>query len=154
MNAKEGDDEFPIYFSLQLQGIYLLTHILVMSLISRSAQNSSIQFPKINRFLGTETLVKRRSLDVSAPPFTVLSASFGWKVLHQKWRRQHTPAPGLCGGVAATGPRGGPARTLRGCCCRVTLVADSLRPHGLQHGRPPSPSPSLGVYSDSCPLSW
>ena len=91
MNAKEGDDEFPIYFSLQLQGIYLLTHILVMSLISRSAQNSSIQFPKINRFLGTETLVKRRSLDVSAPPFTVLSASLGWKVLHHKWRRQHTP---------------------------------------------------------------
>ena len=27
----------------------------------------------------------------------------------------------------------------------------SLRPHGLQHARPPYPSPTLGVYSNSCP---
>ena len=33
------------------------------------------------------------------------------------------------------------------------VVSDSLRPHGLQHARPPCPSPSPGVYSDSCPLS-
>ena len=26
-------------------------------------------------------------------------------------------------------------------------------PHGLQHARPPCPSPTPGVYSDSCPLS-
>ena len=30
---------------------------------------------------------------------------------------------------------------------------DSLRPHGLQHARPPCPSPSPGICSDSCPLS-
>ena len=30
---------------------------------------------------------------------------------------------------------------------------DSLRPHGLQHARPPCPSPTPGVYSYSCPLS-
>ena len=28
-----------------------------------------------------------------------------------------------------------------------------LRPHGLQYTRPPSPSPTLKVYSNSCPLS-
>ena len=28
----------------------------------------------------------------------------------------------------------------------------SLWPHGLQHTRPPRPLPTLGVYSDSCPL--
>ena len=28
-----------------------------------------------------------------------------------------------------------------------------LQPHGLQHARPPCPSPTPGVYSDSCPLS-
>ena len=28
-----------------------------------------------------------------------------------------------------------------------------LRPHGLQHARPPCPSPTPGVYSNSCPLS-
>ena len=26
--------------------------------------------------------------------------------------------------------------------------------HGLQHARPPCPSPTPGVYSNSCPLSW
>ena len=26
--------------------------------------------------------------------------------------------------------------------------------HGLQHARPPCPLPALGVYSNSCPLSW
>ena len=28
-----------------------------------------------------------------------------------------------------------------------------LRPHGLQHARPPCPSPTPGVYSNSCPSS-
>ena len=35
-----------------------------------------------------------------------------------------------------------------------SVVSDSLRPHELQHGRLPCPSPTPGVYSNSCPLSW
>ena len=35
-----------------------------------------------------------------------------------------------------------------------SVVSDSLQPHGLQHTRPPCPSPTPGVYSDSHPLSW
>ena len=34
-----------------------------------------------------------------------------------------------------------------------SVLSDSLRPHGLQHARPPCPSPTLRVYSNSCPLS-
>ena len=34
-----------------------------------------------------------------------------------------------------------------------SVVSDSLRPHGLQHTRPPCPSPTPGVYLNSCPLS-
>jgi len=34
------------------------------------------------------------------------------------------------------------------------VVSDSLWPHGLQHARPPCPSPTPWVYSNSCPLSW
>ena len=30
---------------------------------------------------------------------------------------------------------------------------NSLRPHGLQHATPPWPSPTPGVYSNSCPSS-
>ena len=32
-------------------------------------------------------------------------------------------------------------------------MSNSLRPHGLQHARPPSPSPTSGACSNSCPLS-
>ena len=35
-----------------------------------------------------------------------------------------------------------------------SVVSDSLRPHESQHTRPPCPSPTPGVYSHSCPLSW
>ena len=34
-----------------------------------------------------------------------------------------------------------------------SVVPNSFRPHGLQHARPPCPSPTSGVYSNSCPLS-
>ena len=34
-----------------------------------------------------------------------------------------------------------------------SVVSDSLWPHGLQHTRPPCPSPTPGVDSNSCPLS-
>ena len=32
-------------------------------------------------------------------------------------------------------------------------MPNSLRPFGLQHARPPCPSPTTRVYSNSCPLS-
>ena len=34
-----------------------------------------------------------------------------------------------------------------------SVVSDSLRPHEPQHARPPCPSPTPGVYSNSCPSS-
>ena len=34
-----------------------------------------------------------------------------------------------------------------------SVVSDSLRPHESQHARPPCPSPTLGVHSDSRPSS-
>ena len=33
-------------------------------------------------------------------------------------------------------------------------MSDSLQPHEMQHARPPCPSPTPRVYSNSCPLSW
>ena len=34
-----------------------------------------------------------------------------------------------------------------------SVVSNSLRPYGLQHARPPCPSQTPGVYSNSCPSS-
>ena len=35
----------------------------------------------------------------------------------------------------------------------LSVVSDSLWPHGLQHARPPCPSPTPRAYSNSCTLS-
>ena len=35
-----------------------------------------------------------------------------------------------------------------------SVVSDSFWPHESQHTRPPCPSPTPGVYSNSCPSSW
>ena len=34
-----------------------------------------------------------------------------------------------------------------------SVLSDSLRPHELQHARPPSPSPTPGVHPNACALS-
>ena len=47
-------------------------------------------------------------------------------------------------------------------CLNILYVFSSVQslsrvrlwPHGLQRAMPPCPSPTPGVYSDSCPLSW
>ena len=47
--------------------------------------------------------------------------------------------------------------------CKVVILSRSVqslnriqlfRLHGLQHARPPCPSPAPSVYSNKCPLSW
>ena len=35
-----------------------------------------------------------------------------------------------------------------------SVMSNYLWPHGLQHARPPCPSPTPRAYSNSCPLSW
>ena len=46
------------------------------------------------------------------------------------------------------------ARVLRSVQFSRLVVSDSLWPHELQHTRPPCPSTTPGVHSNSCPSSW
>ena len=60
-----------------------------------------------------------------------------------------------CGKCVYPGHR---MRTANACVLSVSqfslsVVSDSLRPHESQHARPPCPSPTLGVHSDSRPSS-
>ena len=67
-----------------------------------------------------------------------------------------TVAPLLLDGLILSPPT---TFSLRPCIMLLSVqfsrsvVSDSLRPHGLQHTRPPCPSPTPGVYSNSCPSS-
>ena len=36
----------------------------------------------------------------------------------------------------------------------VSQLCPTLQPHESQHARPPCPSPTPGVHSNSCPSSW
>ena len=36
----------------------------------------------------------------------------------------------------------------------ISVMSDSLQPHGLQHARLPWPSPTPRIYSNSCPSRW
>ena len=51
-------------------------------------------------------------------------------------------------------PAGKPKNTGVSQFSSVSVVSNSLRPHELQHTRPPCPSQTPGVYSNSCPSSW
>ena len=55
----------------------------------------------------------------------------------------------FCRGVAGRNP------VLTPCSVQFSrsVVSDSSQPHELQHTRPPCPSPTPGVYSNSCPSS-
>ena len=51
-------------------------------------------------------------------------------------------------------PPGKPQSILSSVQFSRSVMSNSLWPHGLQHARPPCPSPTSRVYSNSCPLSW
>ena len=69
------------------------------------------------------------------------------------WKRTNL----LPGGGAAPRLRRGGGGNLEGWVSSVqfsrSVVSDSLRPHELQHARPPCPSPNPGVHSNSCASS-
>ena len=49
-----------------------------------------------------------------------------------------------------TGNMSSPTSSVQFSC---SVVSDSLQPHELQHARPPCPSPTPGVHSNSCTSS-
>ena len=53
-------------------------------------------------------------------------------------------------GVLTIGPFGKSFSSAQFSC---SVVSDSLRPHESQHARPPCPSPTPRVHSNSCPSS-
>ena len=64
-------------------------------------------------------------------------------------------SPALAGGFFQTETPGKLIITLQFSLVHFSrsVMSDSLRPYGLQHARPPCPSPTSGAYSNSCPLS-
>ena len=69
------------------------------------------------------------------------------------WRIPGTAEPG---GLTSMGSHrvGHNWSDLAACISSVQSLSHSLWPHELQHARPPCPSPTPGVHSNSRPSSW
>ena len=85
----------------------------------------------------------------------------GYKIPFSIWC-DFFPFMGMRGGVGQWWPAAGSGQWLRHCVHGTfwssvqfsrSVVSDSLQPHESQHARPPCPSPTPGVYPNSCPLS-
>ena len=74
-----------------------------------------------------------------------------------KWVRDRLigETPGMCHLEVEVFNRRKISKNFPDCFSSVarSVVSSSLRHHGLQHTRPPCPSPARGIYSNSCPLS-
>ena len=98
--------------------------------------------------LGVRLYVKL-SIDVCARSFKFLSVFF-WFL---PWPRGSLHAPPQIESETCSSFSGNAPVSICSIQFSHSVVADSLWPHGLQHARPPCPSPIPGVYSNSCPLS-
>ena len=75
-----------------------------------------------------------------------------WQLLHLLY------GPTFYDPISFTGPpwlqlQSGDLRPFSSVHFSRSVVSDSLRPHESQHTRPPCPSPTPGIYSNSCPSS-
>ena len=62
-------------------------------------------------------------------------------------------SPALAGESFPLVPPGKPSNYNSSVQFSCSVLSDCLRPHESQHARPPCPSPTPAVYSNSCPLS-
>ena len=77
-----------------------------------------------------------------------------WRFLHKRnTESPYDPAVPLLGIYPDKSMIQKDTRTPVFICCSVAHSCPTLRPHGLQLARCPCPSPSPGVYSNSCPSS-
>ena len=98
----------------------------------------------------SETSPWQHDLSTSSCPLHSLQpcvSSYYWSVDFSAWRAYQRKHWSVC---SSSDLRHGRISSVQ---FSHSVMSDSLRPHGLQHARPPCPSPTPGVNSNSCPLS-
>ena len=73
--------------------------------------------------------------------------------LEVQWLRLHAPNARDAGLIPDQGAKISHTLGQSSVQFSRSVVSDSLRPHESQHARPPCPSPTPGVYPNSCPSS-
>ena len=82
-----------------------------------------------------------------------VTISFSWGFSQP---RDHIQNSCIAGGFFITEPLGKPSAIIQFSSAQFSLsvMSNSLWLHEPKHSRPPCPSPTPVVYSNSCPLSW
>ena len=106
-----------------------------------------------DRFLVFELYISRITYSFGSDSFYSI---LGWRMIHLCYYISsfcvdfHCDNIGQCTSLSVEDQHLGTF-----CCyCYCSVMSNSLWPHGRQHARLPCLSPSPGVCSNSCPLSW
>ena len=93
----------------------------------------------------------------SAGPLASIGCTQGHSLSRTESGRVAWGRKGICLGTTCGESRNGTESSVNEWITSVqfsrSVVSDSLRPHELQHARPPCPSPTPGVHSNSCASS-
>ena len=73
-----------------------------------------------------------------------------WQMLYPL-SHQENPLPGMIIQPLISSPN--TTHSLSSVQFGLSVMSNSLQTHGMKHARPPCPSPTPGIYSNSCPLS-
>ena len=121
------------------------------SVCLRSSLSSTVVLPTLSAqsfLLYTELRWQYQSLSVWSLMFPLYATMENW----EKYSDSSSTSSSL---MSLGGNKRNPLWTplLVSVQFSCSVVSDSLRPHESQHTRPPRPSPTPGVYPNSCPLS-
>ena len=105
-----------------------------------------------DEWLGNESVSKREdgiaALQTGNEAVPTIEPDWDYNTAEGRWDQSHFVR------CILEGLRQVCAKTFSSVEFSHSVLSDSLQPHGLQPARPPCGSPTPGVYSNSCPLSW
>ena len=143
-------------------------NFLMFKLVLEKAEEPEIKLPTSTGSLKKQESSRKTSISalLTMPKPLTVWITINWKILKEMGITDHLIClfRNLYAGQEATVRTGheitdwfqigkGVHHQIRSDQISCSVVSDSLWPHELQHARPPFPSPTPGIHSDSCPLS-
>ena len=115
-----------------------------------------LSFSVMANFLTQWTVIQQAilSMGLSLQEYRSGIAIFSsWESYQTREQPMSPVLPTRAGRFFTTEPFRSPRNNIRSDQISRLVMSDSFRPHESQHARPPCPSPTPGVHSDSCPSS-
>ena len=154
-------------FAVCLSDLHYLLPLMGLPVLLLTTLGFILPCEKLSHIVSPGDPAASGLLKINTTAFSSITLLVGLIISSQPVGTLCTPPGPLLGGVGITfctylagvhGPLctclGGPSVQFSSVQFSCSVMSNSLRPHGLQHARPPCPSPTPLVYPISCPLSW